>query len=487
MSCCVRSRIEGARGGDMIEMRRAQLRFGDGLIAEEVSDLREDWMLYADRVLADEQIVAAVYEALAKRRPKSRSRGRRGIPAEVVLRLLVLKHIRNLSYEALEREVRANLVYRDFTRVGGEKTPDAKTMGRWGVAVGPQVLRQIHGRMVKIAQDNGVVAGRRMRVDTTVVESNIHHPTDSTLLGDGGRVLIRTMKKITDIAGAVGTKLRDRSRSVKRRLFEIARIARAKGGLNRDRLQQRYRRLLDTTSRVVGQAKRFSKEISEGIKRSADVLQQIALEGLRAELDRMVPLVRRVMQQTRARVLRGDTHFDGKIISVFEPSAEVIRKGKAGKPNEFGKMVKLQEAENQIIVDYEVYARRPNDADLLIPAIAIHRARLGRVPRLVAADAGFYSGRNEAAAKAMGVKRVCVPNRSSKSLERKHEQKKRWFRDGQKWRTGCEGRISVVKRRHGLDRCRYKTEVGMQRWVGLGVISDNLVNIGRAMSRRPAP
>jgi len=487
MSCCVRSRIEGVRGVEMIEMRRAQLRFGDGLIAEEVSDLREDWMPYADQVLADEDIVAAVYEALSKRRPRSRSRGRLGTPAEVVLRLLVLKHIRNLSYGALEREVRANLVYRDFTRVGAGKMPDAKTMGRWGVAIGPQVLGQIHDRMVKIAQDNGVVTGRRMRVDTTVVESNIHHPTDSTLLGDGVRVLIRTMTKITEIVGAVGTQLRDRSRSVKLRLFEIARIARAKGPLNRDRLQQRYRRLLDTTSRVVGQAKRFSKEISEGVKRSADVLQQIALEGLCAELDRMVPLVRRVMQQTRARIFGGDTHFEGKIISVFEPSAEVIRKGKAGKPTEFGKMVKLQEAENQIIVDYEVYARRPNDADLLIPGIATHEAKLGRVPRLVAADAGFYSGRNEAAAKAMGVKRVCIPNRSSKSPERKREQKKRWFRNGQKWRTGCEGRISVVKRRHGLDRCRYKTEVGMQRWVGLGVISDNLVNIGRAMSRRATP
>src|SRR5262249_33208369 len=159
------SRIEGARGGHMIEMRRAQLRFGDGLIAGEVRDLREEWMRQADQVLADEQIVAVVYEALAKRWPKSRSRGRRGTPAEVVLRLLVLKHIRNLSYDALEREVRANLVYRDFTRVGGEKMPDAKTMGRWGLALGPEVLRQIHDRMVKIAQENGVVVGRRMRVD----------------------------------------------------------------------------------------------------------------------------------------------------------------------------------------------------------------------------------------------------------------------------------------------------------------------------------
>ena len=153
----------------MIEMRRAQLSFGDGLIAEEVSDLREGWMERADRVLADEQIVAVVYEALAKRHPKSRSRGRQGAPAEVVLRLLILKHIRNWSYGVLEREVRANLVYRDFTRVGAGKSPDAKTMGRWGVALGADVIKQIHTRMVTLAQSHGLTEGRRMHVDTTVV------------------------------------------------------------------------------------------------------------------------------------------------------------------------------------------------------------------------------------------------------------------------------------------------------------------------------
>jgi len=127
-------------------------------------------------------------------------------------------------------------------------------------------------------------------------------------------------------------------------------------------------------------------------------------------------------------------------------------------------MVKLQEAENQIITNYEVYARRPNDSDLLVAAIDTHQALLGRAPHLVAADAAFYSAKkNEAAAKAKGVKRVCIPNRSTKSLERKREQKKRWFRNGRKWRTGCEGRISVAKRRHGLRRCRYKGYVGMHR------------------------
>jgi IS5 family transposase len=165
---------ESPGGSVVIEMRRAQLRFGDGLIAEEVTDLREDWMTQVDHVLENEKIVAAVYEALAQRHPKSRSRGRMGAPAEMVLRLLLLKHLRNWSYAVLEREVRANLVYRDFTRVGAGKVPDAKTMGRWGVALGSEVIKEIHDEVVKMAQDKGVTEGRRMRVDTTVVESNIH-------------------------------------------------------------------------------------------------------------------------------------------------------------------------------------------------------------------------------------------------------------------------------------------------------------------------
>jgi transposase, IS5 family len=169
----------------MIEMRRTRLSFGDGLIAEEVSDLHEDWMGHADGVLADPSIVGEVYEALAKRHPNSGHLGRRGAPAEMVLGLLLLKQVRNGSYEVLEREVRGNLVYRDFARVGGAKVPDAKIMGRWGLALGPEALKRIHERVVQIARTEGIAVGRRMRIDTTVVETNIHHPTDNTLLGDG--------------------------------------------------------------------------------------------------------------------------------------------------------------------------------------------------------------------------------------------------------------------------------------------------------------
>jgi IS5 family transposase len=341
----------------LIEARRAQRSFGDGFITAEIKDLQEPWMAHVDAMLADEAMVSAVHQALVQRHPQSRRRGRPGFPAEVVLRLLVLKHIRNWSYAVLEREVRPNLVYRDFTRVGAAKMPDAKTMGRWGVAMGPTVIHQIHDRIVQIARANDIVQGRRMRIDTTVVENNIHYPTDSSLLGDGVRVLTRTMRKITQLTGQVGAKLRDRSRGVGLRLLEIARAARGKAPPSQAKMKLAYGRLLNATGRVVGQAKRFSKEITTGVKHSMVPARQVVLEGHRQLLDEMLPRVQQVIRQTKARIFHGDSRSEGKIVSLFEPSAEVIRKGKASKPTEFGKLVKLQEAENQIIVDYEVFAR----------------------------------------------------------------------------------------------------------------------------------
>jgi IS5 family transposase len=176
-----------------------------------------------------------------------------------------------------------------------------------------------------------------------------------------------------------------------------------------------------------------------------------------------------------------------KLVSIFEPTTEVIRRGKAKQPTEFGRMIKVQEAEAQIITSYEVYEKRPSDSDLLVPAIEVHHERPGRVPRLVAGDAGFYSAQGEKTAHEMGVQRVSVPNRSTKSEERRKLQKTRWFKQGQKWRTGCEGRISVLKRRHGLNRCRYKGDDGMKVWVGLGTIGDNLITMGHYLDKNASP
>jgi IS5 family transposase len=295
------------------------------------------------------------------------------------------------------------------------------------------------------------------------------------------------MKRIVEIAGKAGEQVRDRTRSVGRRVMEIARIARAKGQKQtKEKLQACYKRLLNATGQVVAQAKRIVEEVRKGIRKSRVRAKQLRLETLRAELERIIPLVQQVMRQSKARLFHNDVHAVDKLVSLFETATQIIRKGKSSKPTEFGRLIKIQEAENQIVTDYEVCTERPADSSLLVKSIEVHQKQFGHAPHTVAADAAFYSAANEKAAEEMGVKRVAIPNRSSKSVERRRMQKKRWFRQAQAWRTGSEGRISVLKRRHGLNRCRYRGDDGMKRWIGLGVIADNLINIGRILALRAA-
>jgi IS5 family transposase len=171
-----------------------------------------------------------------------------------------------------------------------------------------------------------VTPGRRRRIDTTVVETNIHYPTDSSLLGDGVRALTRTMKKIAGIAETAGAKLRDWTRSVRRHLLNIARAARSKSQPNQEKLTEIYGKLLAATGRVVGQAKRFSREIAGGVKRAADPRRQLRLAALRQQLEQMLPRIGQVTHQTHGRIFAGDTHAEGKIVSNFEPSTDIIRK-----------------------------------------------------------------------------------------------------------------------------------------------------------------
>ena len=453
------------------------------LIPDQKALLWEQWLLKIDAVLDDEALVELVQDALAKRHPQSRTRGRRGTPVEVVLRLLVLKHLQNWSYATLEREVRANLIYRDFTRIGGEPVPDAKTLVRLGQALGPELIQRLHARVVQSAREEKVVTGRKLRLDTTVVETNIHYPTDSSLLGDGARVLTRTMQQIQVEVGAAGTAVRNRLRSVTHRLIEIGKASRGRGAAALARQQQAYGKLMAITQRVLGQAKRVAQEVRQGIKRAGTLLGQVLVEGLARHLEDVSRLTRRVLAQTRARVFAGDTHFPGKLLSLFEPATEAVRKGKAAKPTEFGKLVKIQEAEHQVITDYAVYPERPTDQDLLLPAIAKHQEVFARVPALVAADAGFFSTANEQQATAAGVQKVAIPNKQTRSRARWAFQRERWFKRAQRWRVGCEGRISVLKRCHGLFRCRYKGSAGMERWVGFGVMANNLLAIARATTK----
>ena len=439
-----------------------------------------DWLRKIDTQLEDEAVIEVVAQALEARWPQSRRRGRPGTPAEVVIRMLILKHLFDWSYDDLEHEVRANLVYRAFTRIDAGDVPDAKTIVKIARALGPDVIEQLHRQVVEVAKRAGVTHGRRFRIDTTVVETNVHYPTDSSLLQDGVRVLTRTMQRASAALGDRRGRIRDRRRSVERRGLIIGRQARSPE--TRDALVRSYRQLMATTRAVVRDAVTMVRRITHRIRRVP--AEATTLTPARLRLQEMQPLIARVLAQTRARLLGGDTHVADKVLSVFEPHTEAIRKGKIAKPTEFGKLVTIQESEHQIITAYQVHATRPADMTLWTPALDRHIEVFGRAPDLAAADRGFSSAKNEDAAVARGVRRVILPRQGRKTAARRAYERQRWFRRGQRWRVGCEGRISVLKRRHGLRRCRYHGPAGVARWVGLGVIADNLVNTATFLNAR---
>jgi IS5 family transposase len=309
----------------------------------------------------------------------------------------------------------------------------------------------------------------------------VHYPTDSTLLQDGVRVLTRTLQRASTALGDRSGRIRNRLRSVTRRVLIIGYEARSPQ--TRAALVKSYRTLMATTRAVLRDTTTMVRRLGQRL-RTARPQVQAMLQRAQDRLQQMQPLVQRVVNQTRARLLGGDTHVPDKVLSVFEPHTETIRKGKIAKPNEFGKLVTIQESEHQIITAYEVHTTRPADVTLWVPALDRHQAIFGRTPDLAAGDRGFSSAANEQAATIRGVRRVVLPRRGPKSPARRAYERQRWFRRGQRWRVGSEGRISVLKRRHGLDRCRYHGLDGVNRWVGLGVIANNLVSTATFLNAR---
>src|SRR5882672_6539749 len=271
----------------MTRRKRAQRTLWEGVVEEDVRALYEPWMIEADRLLEDEKLIDRVYEAQGERHQHSATRGRSQTPAEMVLRLLLLKHVRNWSFDTLEREVRMNLCYRDFAHIGMGKVPDAKTLARIAQALGGEVIAELHRRLVEIAQEEGVIQGRKLRVDTTVVETNIHYPTDSSLLGDGARVLTRTMKKVEKAAGGLKKRIRNRMRTVNKRGLAIALSTRRLGPQGEERRKRQYRELLSLTRKVMNQAKRVWQEVQEAPRR-----RRAPLEGLAHSLETMIGRVR---------------------------------------------------------------------------------------------------------------------------------------------------------------------------------------------------
>jgi len=448
----------------------------DQLLAQHGPAGYDPMLKQLDGLLDDDDLLQAVHDALGRRYPLSRRRGRHSTPTEVVLRMLVLQRLFQWTFDALEREVCGSFQYRHFTKIGMGKVPDAKTLIRLSGCLGEQTLKSLHERVVHLARQRGMVRAKKMRLDTTVVETNVHYPTDSTLLSDGVRVITRTIRRMEALGRVDGKAFRERLRSVKYRVLEIARSVRSRIP-QPARMRKAYERLFQTVRAVVRDARAAINRACAAVKGTPETERRLSI--LRRRAEHFVTLTERVLRQAHARVIGQNTHFGPKLLSMFEQQTELIRKGKRSKPTEFGNVVKIQEAENQIVTDFEVYERRPSDAEMLLPSIEKHRLLFGRAPTLVAADSAFYTAANEQGATALGVSKLAIPNRRTRSPARRAFERQRWFRRAQKWRTGCEGRISVLKRRHGLTRCRYHGMQGMVRWVGWGVIADNLIKIAR--------
>ncbi len=451
-------------------------------LAQQAALLKDDLLDPVDQLLDDPALVELVRQCLAARRPLSTRTGRDGIAPDRLLRCCVMKHLKGWSFRDLERELRSNLVYRRFTHFDAEVTPDFSTFSRTFALLGPAVTETIHQRVVGLACEQGVARGDKLRTDTTVVESNVHYPTDSSLLGDGIRVLSRSLQRIARECKNGALEVVDHGRAVKHRLLEISRAAKCLTEANQQRMRDSYQKLVGLTRRVVRQASAVVQRWGKG--RLKVVGKLLRVETQIGQLRHFLPLVEKVIRQTKERVVGGNRHAEEKVLSLFEPHTEVIRKGKAHKPNEFGRLVRIDEVENGIVSGYQVLPGNAADTTAWIPALQQHQACFGRAPAMATGDRGFFSAQNEREGQALGVKKVALPARGRLSATRSQQQKQRWFRRALRWRAGCEATISTLKHPFSMWRATYKGEPGFQRYVGWCVITKNLFSIARYQERR---
>lgn len=436
-----------------------------------------------DRLLDDDVLFQAVKADLLRRYPRTASTGRPSTPVEVVMRMLIVKHLYHWSYEQVEQWVGDSLVLRQFCRVYAERVPDDTTLIRWANLIQPATLHRLLDHITEQARQLKVTRGRKLRIDGTVVETTIHYPVDSTLLGDGVRVLNRTIGRAKTLLGdsvaRARSLFRDRTRSVRRVMHNLIAAARRRGADAQQQLKDGYRHLLDLTEQVVEQALQVQQALQEHAEARA--------QRLKMTLQTFIPRVQQVIRQTTRRVIQGEqVGASEKLVSLFEPHTAIIRKGKPGKPTEFGRVLWLDEVEGGIISRYAVLEGNPDDAAQLAPSLEHHIEQFDHPPELLAGDGKLATPGNERLAQQKRVRQIVLPRPGRKTAARQAHERQRWFRKGRNWRAGIEGRISGLKRGQGLARCRYHGDEGMERWVGWGVIAHNLRTIAQHQAKRAA-
>lgn len=437
-----------------------------------------------DRLLDDRKLVLRVTHDLLLSAPQAAWNGRPSTPVEVTLRSSVLRHLMGWSYDTTHEEIVGSAKWRWFCRIYDHSVPNHSTLRDREQLVQPASLHVLNNRLVGLGREQQVTQGRKLRTDGTVIETNIHYPTDSRLLFDSARVLGRLCGEARDLlhphTPAEKQLFRNRSRRAQRLARHIAQRLRGTKGQKKtaNQAQTPYRRLVRLVETVLVQVDEIERRLRRHKSQRALALADLLMQ--------YVPLVRQVIAQTTRRVLEHqNVPAPQKIVSLFEPHTAIIQRGKtAPHETEFGHKLWYSEVDGGLISEYRILKGNPPEPRRWKPSLKNHQKLFHHPPEVATADRGVFSPENEQAARDAGIEYVALPHPGAKSQERQAYEAQPWFRAALRFRAGIEGRISGLKRARHLKRCPNRGETGVERWVGWGVITNNLVVIARRLARR---
>jgi IS5 family transposase len=403
--------------------------------------------------------------------------GRPSIPMETYLRMMFLRFRYRLGFESLCREVADSLAWRRFARIPLDaEVPHPTTLMKITSRCGETAVDALNEALLAKAHEQKVIRLDKVRADTTVVPANVAYPSDAGLLARGVARIARLSAQIRAAGYATRTVTRNRTRSVRRRAHAIGTWLRRRSDEAKDEVLALTAEMATIAELAASEAHDVVRNARRGLAKGGTAASGKA-GALAAELERTVARVDQIVVQTRARVSGGMPDGATRVVSLHDPDARPIAKGRIGKPVEFGYKAQLVDNADGVVVDHRVVKGNPPDAPMLLPAVERIKARFGRAPRTAVADRGYGEAGVEADLEAAGVRRVVIPRKGRPNAARKHVERRPSFVRLVKWRTGCEGRIAYLKRGYGWERTLYDGEAGAQTWCGWGVLAHNAVKI----------
>ena len=426
--------------------------------------------------LLDDPMFFAPFEAYFDARM-----GRPSIPMETYLRLMFLKFRYRLGYELLCREVGDSISWQRFCRIPlGIRVPHPTTLMKITSRCGDDAVAGLNEALLAKAAAGKLLRTDKVRADTTVVEADVGYPTDSGLLAKAVGSMARSVARIKAAGGATRTRTRDRRRSAGGRARSIASKLRLRGQQQRDQAQAAVQRITGELADIAQACLREAVAVVRNAKRalrSATGTRKGRLTQAINHLDALMTRTQQVVTQTRSRLNGVMPESATRVVSLHDVDARPIRKGRLGKPVEFGYKAQIVDNADGVILDHTVEIGNPTDAPQLAPAIDRITRRAGRSPRAVTADRGYGYASVERDLHELGVRNVAIPRVSKPGAARREFERRRSFRNKVKWRTGSEGRINHLKRSYGWNRTHLTGLNGARTWCGHGVFAHNLVKI----------